>query len=47
MTNRHLTFVLVMAAVSASLSQPFKQLVFEGGGMRGISFAGAISELEK
>ena len=29
------------------LAQPYKNLVFEGGGMRGVSYAGALSELQK
>ena len=40
--------VLCIWAMQPTLSgQPIKNLVFEGGGMRGISFAGAIGELEK
>ncbi len=32
-----------LAMPPTSYAQPFKNLVFEGGGMRGISFAGAVS----
>jgi NTE family protein len=39
---------LLVWLISASLvGQPIKNLVFEGGGMRGISYAGALSELQK
>jgi NTE family protein len=42
------TWILFGFLISASLAaQSFKNLVFEGGGMRGVSYAGALSELQK
>lgn len=40
------SFVVVLSSCSLS-AQPFRKLIFEGGGMRGIAYAGALAELQK
>jgi NTE family protein len=45
--ERILIMILVGLLPGTLLSQTIKNLVFEGGGVRGISYAGAIGELER
>jgi NTE family protein len=44
--EKWITFVLLTWSPFL-VAQPFKNLVFEGGGMRGVSYAGALYELEQ
>jgi NTE family protein len=47
----HMRFIIFSSLISvlssSAFGQPYKNLVFEGGGMRGISYAGALKELEQ
>jgi NTE family protein len=48
MSLRLIIFLGLLVSLNRpALSQSFKNLVFEGGGMRGISYAGALLELEQ
>jgi NTE family protein len=47
MINVILQTLLVSIILNVGYAQPYTNLVFEGGGMRGICFAGAIHEMEK
>jgi NTE family protein len=40
----HILLICLLSQVT--LAQPIKNLVFEGGGMRGVSYAGALAELD-
>jgi NTE family protein len=42
-----LTFILIVVVARHACSQHYKNLVFEGAGIRGIAYAGAIRELEE
>ena len=44
---RIVTSLVLTLIVQASLGQPYANLIFEGGGMRGISYAGALDELAR
>jgi len=47
MIVRTLACLLTLFTAISTFSQPYKNLVFEGGGIRGIAYVGAIEALEK